>query len=340
MKKLPRHAHLVDDLPLTGTQVRIDQVPKIDWARMAFDTLTAFISQVGNIGWNYITKTAANICDTLGSWAAMIAEFGNLTWSQITKTYQNICSTLGSWANIITELGNVAWSQVTKTYVDICATLGSWANMIVQLGNVAWVQVTKTTGDIASYLSGVYSNGTLDLWNVGAHLLAPAKVFIEGAVTLANWIFSGGKINIEKLSKNVVETTYLGYTSTYSINGTQLVTGNGSYTREYDLGTTGFPRCCWSSGYIGLNGGDNTQGCNFVELFYNNTDAIYLSRYGTIAHDWHTQSARLAGTIMGVLPANKTGTIAFIIYNDDGSSQSYIYNYRIFQIPAHQHDLW
>lgn len=120
--------------------------------------------------WDQITKTGADVLNTIANWANIISQFGALTTAQIT-------SMLTNWANVITALGNLAWSQVTKTYTDICNTLGSWANIVGILGNVAWSQITKTATDVMN---------TIASW---ANILTKigAMTATQIATTLTNW---------------------------------------------------------------------------------------------------------------------------------------------------------
>lgn len=210
MKKLPRHSHLPNELPTTESILGINIVPQMDWLHMAFDSWATFLTQVGaataaqlttlltswtqmttalgNIAWNFITKTASDILTTIVNWANIITQFGAWTQAQITTM-------LTSWAQIVGSLGNLAWSYVTKTASDILTAIASWTNVVTQFG--AW-----TAGQIASVLTSwtQITNGSA----LGDLVAAIVKVG-TGAVTWLSQLISGygtsdPKLDFTKLS--------------------------------------------------------------------------------------------------------------------------------------------
>lgn len=157
------------------------------------------VDGLGNLAWTFVTKTVADICGTLGSWANMITELGNMVysmfsdtfanwkatitdtiswaWSEVTKTAAQILTTIGamtttqisamltSWTQVVTGLGNLAWGYVTKTAANIMDTIASWTNIINKVGNLAWGNLTKTAsnimGTIASWANIITQVGGL-----------------------------------------------------------------------------------------------------------------------------------------------------------------------------------
>lgn len=146
-------------------------------------------SALGDLIWDTVTKTGAQVVATIANWSTVITGLGNLAWAYLTKTWQNIMSTISSWtnilsqvgamsvaqitttltswANIISSLGNLAWGYVTHTVANILDTIGSWANIVSEFGNLAWAQVTKTAANILSTLGAISAaaiQGLLTSW--------------------------------------------------------------------------------------------------------------------------------------------------------------------------------
>lgn len=280
------------------------------------------------------------IFGTFEEWKQAISDTISWAWNEITKTATDILDTIGDWATIVAQFGNLAWNQITKTTSDIINTIGSWTNMITQLGNLAWNQITKTTADIANYLAGIQSDGLLDLANVGLSLLSPAKVLIEGAITLANWIFSGGKIKTDQLSKSTVETTYLGFSDVGEGSGNQDISSDGSYTKIIDLGTVGYERLIYGHDAVWVQSGDENQDTYVYYTLKNVTDTLILSRSATPITSFLSFYQAIAATLIGIIPANKQGKWELFIKNKGADSQVYYWAYNIYQIPAHLHDIW
>lgn len=106
--------------------------------------------------WSEISATADDIWNTLknltGQWNTMVTEWGNIAWDFITKTYADICDTLGSWSNMITQFGQIAWGQIAHTATQVLDTIGGWTNTITEFGQYMgqnlWVGVGKTLDDL------------------------------------------------------------------------------------------------------------------------------------------------------------------------------------------------
>lgn len=158
------------------SQVGGFSVAQIATALTSWATLTN-VSALGELAWATITKSGAQVMDTIADWATIIAEVGDLAWANLTKTASNIMTTIASWANILTQvgglssiqvtavltswatvidgdgLGNLAWAYVTKTATNVMDTIASWTNIITKVGNLPWANLTKTASNIMTTIS-------------------------------------------------------------------------------------------------------------------------------------------------------------------------------------------
>ena len=73
MKKLPHHGHNPEDLGGYGETLALQQIPQIDWQRMAADAWSEFLTQLG-------TLTAAQVKIVLDTWSKIVdpAALGDL----------------------------------------------------------------------------------------------------------------------------------------------------------------------------------------------------------------------------------------------------------------------
>jgi len=109
MRKLPRHTHYPEELETSYPPApSIDSIPVLDWARMAFQTWTAFQS--------FIQATYTDFCAVLGSWANMVSTvLGKLTLSTaqfLTVTWDTFYALISSGLSAITSAGTIATGAI------------------------------------------------------------------------------------------------------------------------------------------------------------------------------------------------------------------------------------
>ena len=204
-KLIPRHVHDASEVLSGRGNILLNQVPPMDWTRMAFDTWTGFIAQCGSLA-------QTQIASLLGSWANMAAtgalgllDFAADIWSGVingqnlgtfgvTEDYGLEKFAAGFFSADSTGRSKFAQQFVDETLIAVDAVTASR----IKNAEVSW---DKLTTDVKTKISAT------------AKWFSEAETgfsFVDSYTTIISDATASGELCIQRLSTAPTNTFFYG----------------------------------------------------------------------------------------------------------------------------------